>query len=224
MAIKTAKKRKLETRRTITVIVAAGIFLLVVLLLNTLTTWRGLRTHDCLLNMVFIEKAMQKMQKEFAFKFSIEKVGSDYILRCLPIYMQYGKNAFFLDDQGFVKVKGREEVAALAPITAGEDYLMRVPHCPSGARYRLVPSVSKPGLFDVECPKHGLLEQPDKEGRYTFSGDIHELPLRDSAIGVEAVLYFPRTVRIDERSVTIAPKIQPQKIKVTAPPTPAAPP
>jgi hypothetical protein len=212
MATKT-KKRKLETRKTIVVIVAAGIFLLVVLLLNTLSTMRGLRTQDCVLNMVLLEKAMQKMQKEFAFKFQIEQVGSDYVLRSLPIYMQYGKEAFSKDDQGFLRVKPRDQIASLNPIAAGDNYLPRVPRCPSGVTYSLIPSVNKPGLFDVECPKHGLLEQPDKEGRYTFSGDIHELPLRDSPIGVEAMVHFPPSIRTDEPFVIIAPKVQPKNLK-----------
>lgn len=210
MATKTKKKRKLETRNTIIVLVGAALFLLIVLLFNVLSTFRGLHTRECVINMVLIEKAMQKMQKEFAFEFSLEALGSDYILKALPIYMRYGKAAFVQDEDGFMKLRPREEIARLKPLSAGENYLLRSPQCPSGANYRLIASANKPHLFDVECPKHGILEQPDSEGRYTFSGNIYELPIRDTAMGIEAQVYLPQALRIDETSVRILPKFQPE--------------
>jgi hypothetical protein len=211
MPPKTTGKRKLETRKTVIVIVAAGIFLAAVLLLNALTTMRGLHTSDCVLNMALIEKAMQKMQKEFAFQFALDQLGSDYILRCLPIYLVYGQAAFQQDAQGFIKVKPREEIQRFEPIGRKADYLTpRELTCPSGINYSLVPSANMPGLFDVECPKHGKLEQPNNDGRYTFSGNIHEFAVRNTPLGIEAVLHFPKTIPIDEQSVIIVPKVMPK--------------
>lgn len=196
-------KQKLETRNTIIIFAIVIAFIMCILVLNLITSFRRHDVRTCVENMVLIEEAMQTMHDEYKFRFDLERDGSQNILRSLAIYFLYGKNAFSEDENGFLHLKPRRELEQLPPLNRPDRLLTSIPRCPSGNEYVLLPSTNAPGLFDVRCPKHSLLEQPNKHGKYEFSGEFYALSPYKTEVGSEARVYFPKRLTLSKKFVTV---------------------
>jgi hypothetical protein len=197
------KKEKLETRNTLIIFAIVIVFVVGMLVLNAITSFRRLDVRTCVEDMVLIEKAMQVMRDEYKFRFDLEREGSQNILRSLAIYFNYGQEAFTEDEDGFLHLKSRDELEKLSRLNRTDRLLTEIPRCPSDAEYVLIPSTNEPGLFDVRCPKHDLLEQPNQHGKYEFSGDLNALTLRKTEVGSEARVYFPKHITLPEKYVRV---------------------
>jgi hypothetical protein len=197
------KKEKLETRNTMIIFGIVLLFIIGILIMNGITSFRRVDERRCLQNMVLIEEAMQTMKNEYKFHFDLDREGSHKILLALAVYFSYGKDAFSEDEQGYLHLKGKDELTQLTPLNRPDRLLTTVPRCPSGQDYELLPSANAPGLFDVRCPKHSLLEQPNKFGKYEFSGNLYALNPIKTEMGSEARVYFPKHLQTQKKFVTV---------------------
>lgn len=197
------KKEKLETRNTIIIFAIVILFIVGMLVINAITSFRRLDVRTCVQNMVLIEEAMQMMHNEYKFRFDLEREGSQNILHSLVFYFHYGNDAFTEGKEGFLYLKPKLELAKIPPLNRPDRPLTAIPRCPSGDEYILVPSTNAPGLFDVRCPKHSLLEQPNKHGRFEFSGDLYALDPHKTEVGSEARVNFPKHITLPKKYVTV---------------------
>ena len=197
------KKEKLETRNFIIIIAIVILFIIGILVLNAITSFRRLDVRTCVQNMVLIEEAMQMMHKEYKFRFDLEREASQNILRSIVFYFHYGNDALTEDKEGFLYLKPKLELVKIPPLNRPDRLLTAIPRCPSGNEYILIPSINAPGLFDVRCPKHSLLEQPNKHGKFEFSGDLYVLNPHKTEVGSEARVYFPKHLTLPKKYVIV---------------------
>ncbi len=197
------KKEKLETRNTIIIFAIVILFIVGMLVISAITSFRRLDARTCVQNMVLIEEAMQMMHNEYKFRFDLEREGSQNILRSIVFYFYYGNDAFTEGKEGFLYLKPKLELVKIPPLNRPDHLLTAIPRCPSGNEYILVPSTNAPGLFDVRCPKHSLLEQPNKHGKFEFSGDLYALSPHKTEVGYEAQVNFPKHLTLHKKYVTV---------------------
>jgi hypothetical protein len=207
------KERKVKTqkhsRNTIIIIVAIlGVFLAAIILGNVRTAFKKIEVRNCFRGMLLMEEGMLQMKKEFRFDVSPQASFDDLVM-LIAEYFHFGEVVFDNPTTGTLRLKPGEKLVHLPLVDRRDRYLLDTPRCPSKGKYTLIPSLQHPGLFDISCSVHGTLYLPDKEGKYSFTGDFDVLNPRRTALGREADIRFsPDESR--KEYVTIIPYVQPQ--------------
>ena len=207
------KERKVKTqkhsRNTIIIIVAIlGVFLAAIILGNVRTAFKKIEARNCFRGMLLMEEGMLQMQKEFRFDVS-PQIPFDDLVMMMAEYFHFGEVVFENPTTGTLRLKPRDKLVHLPLVNRRDRYLLDTPRCPSRGKYTLMPSLQHPGLFDISCSIHGTLYLPDKEGKYSFTGDFDILNPRHTPLGREASIYFsPDESR--KEYVIIVPYVQPK--------------
>ncbi len=194
-----------ESKKVIIVFVVVGIFLLGILVFQGVKGFQRFAVRRCVTRLVVVQEAMRTMKAEYAFKFNPDTQSSKYILDSLVLYFKYGEDAFHTNEQGYLVHKPISELRSLPEARRGDSYFPDYPECPDGYNYQLEPVEASP-YFNLTCPRHGTLSQPDDKGRYVFDGAFSRLSPVEAEIGWEARLMIPSPYDIGKEMVILAPK------------------
>gem|GEM_PF-574602 len=207
------KERKVKTqkhsRNTIIIIIAViGVFIAAIIIGNVLTAFKKIDARNCFRGMLLMEEGMLQMKKEFRFDVP-PQVSIDDLAMMMAAYFHHGPVVFENPTTGTLRLKPQEKWIHLPLVDRRDRYILDTPRCPTKGKYTLIPSQQYPGLFDISCSVHGTLYLPDKDGRYSFTGDFEALNPRNTPLGREATIYFsPDESR--KEYVVIVPYVQPK--------------
>ena len=210
---KKIKSREQEKKTIYIIVTILVVFLAAILFINARSAFRKMETRDCVKNMALMQEAMLQMQKEFRFDVP-SNISFDELAELMAYYYHFGAVVFENPTTGTLRLKPKEKLVNL-PLTKRKAwFILDIPKCPSKGRYSLIESDRHPGLFHINCSLHGRMYLPDKEGKYSFTGNLDALGARKTALGREADLYFAPEENTKE-FITIIPFSE-----VTATPTP----
>ncbi|MCD6385642.1 hypothetical protein J7M23_07660 [Candidatus Sumerlaeota bacterium] len=205
MGKKKRVKEVKETKKTIIILAIVGGFLIALLLSQTIFSFKRLDLQRCIINMVAIEEAMKKMDEEYGFKFDPKTQSDTYILNTIVLYFKYGKKALYRDEHGYIHHKPIQQLEGLEEVSRADNFFPEYPKCPDGGTYSFIP-VENSNLFNIKCSKHGIIEQPNAEGRYVFDGEFSRLSTYQTNLGWESRILVPRPYKIGKDIIYLVPK------------------
>ncbi len=201
-------KNKVNEKKTIYIIGAVLVCCLVAILgISIYTNFSSIEERNCARGMILMGEGMQAMAKEFRLdppgNPSFEQLGE-----MIAYYFHYGPDAFDYSTTGTLVLKSENRRKGLPLVKRKSRYILDIPVCAAGGTYQLIPSKSHPGMYDMECSKHGRIYLPDQDGKYAFSGDLDVFQTRKTAFGLEANVYF-QPEEAEKEFVTLIPHAEP---------------
>jgi len=200
--------KRLEDWRVYAVIGVSVVVLLGIFITQYHGSMKGADTLSCVVTMAALEEAIKQMDQEFVFDFDRSKMSDMDILQSLNMYYSYGKFAFEeVNDKGTsvpLQVKSSEKITRLAQVPRETYHISTLKACPNKGTYSFeTPAGNKQNLPNIRCSVHGLLERPDKEGRYVFHGAMNDLDPVQRGLSRVAHVMFPPACSIPKEYVEI---------------------
>lgn len=220
MGKKKRVKEVKETKKTIIILVIVGVFLIGLLLSQTIFSFKRLDLQRCIVNMVAIQEALKKMDEEYGVKFDPHTQTDTYILNTIVLYFKYGKDALYRDKNGYIYHKPVQQLETLEEVSREDNFFPEYPRCPDGGTYSFI-AVKNSNLFNIKCSKHGVIELPNAEGRYVFDGEFSRLSTYQTNLGWESRILVPSPYKIGKDIIYVVPKPKatpmPSEDKITSP-------
>lgn len=202
-----------ETKKTIIIFIILALFLVGMILIQSLSSYRRLEVKRCVTTMACILDAMKVMDREFKFKFNPATQSDKYILDSLALYFLYGKDAFVEGEENALRYKSRDALQQMQQISRTDNFFPLYPECPAAGSYSFIP-IKNSDFFNIKCSVHGTLEQPDEKGRYVFDGKISRLSPAQVGLEQEARVVISRPVEIGKDILIVVSKPQPQPLTI----------